>query len=570
MKLDLAQFREMNGYREATARAVDPETIAKAFAYKKDFLKRFIAIGPSQIDQRLGDTLYYVTRKYDGEFAMFVYQNGEAVTINRSGRTRLGLPCVDEAARRLEQAGVAEAVLPAEIYADDADKRTRVHDLIHALSKKGDVKTLRLAFFDILELGGAPFRPDSYAETWERLVQWFGGGVLVKTVEMQEAHSNADVRDLYRRWVEEGTAEGLVVRSNLPFVFKIKPRHSVEGVVVGFTEGTGDQRKQARTFLIALMPSEGKYQIVVHVGGGMEDNLKRDMFERLKDKVIDTDYMETDSNHVAFQMVKPELVMEFSVRDVIYETPNGPVTNPVLRLEGDRYVVDQIVSGVSLIAPVFEQFRDDKRADYPDVRLTQIQEFASFEPEEIIERPQVAMKESRLLLRDVYTKTLGDKFMLQKYLVWKTNKEETGQYPAYVLYYTNYSSGRMEPLQREIRASSSEEQIMELYRRYLEENVRQGWSKYEPKEDSSPPPDVADVRPAEGTSTRRQQAHGQPTSASTSDRKQDSGQSSAPPAKIATRKSARTSAASTPPKKQTSSSRSAGNKRASTSRSSRS
>lgn len=479
MKLDLSQFRDMNGYREGTARAVDPETIAKAFTYKKNFLKRFIAIGPSQIDERLGDTLYYVTRKYDGEFAMFVYQGGDAVTINRSGRTRLDLPCVDEAARLLREAGIGDAILPAEIYVDDGDKRTRVHDLIHALSKKGDVRTLRLAFFDVLELEGETYRPGSYMDTWELLNRWFGGARLVKAVEMEEAHSNAEVRDLYRRWVDEGTAEGLVVRSNLPFVFKIKPRHSVEGVVIGFTEGTGDQKNRARTFLVALMPAEGKYQVVVHVGGGMEENLKKDMFQTLQKKVIATDYIETDSNHVAFRMVPPELVMEFSVRDVIYETPNGPVTNPVLRLEGERYVVDRIVSGMSLIAPVFEQFRDDKRADYADVRLAQVQEFASFEPEEIVERPQVALKESRVLLRDVYVKTLGGKFMLQKYILWKTNKEDSGQYPAYVLHYTNYSSGRMEPLQREIRASADEEQIRELYRQYLEENVKQGWSKLE-------------------------------------------------------------------------------------------
>lgn len=475
MNINRDQFREMNGYREGKDRAIDPETLAQSFAYKKNFLKRFIAIGPSQIDERLGDTLYYVTRKYDGEFAMLAYQSGEAVTINRSGRTRLGLPCVEEAARLLQRAGVKQAILPAEIYVEDNDKRTRVHDLIHALSKKGDVRKLHLAFFDVLELEGAAFHPGNYRETWELLNSWFGRGQLVKTVEMQEARSNADVKELYRQWVEEGTAEGLVVRSNMPFVFKIKPRHAVEGVVIGFTEGTGDQRNRARTFLIALMPAEGRYQVVVHVGGGMEEILKKEMYERLKDRVISSDYIETDSNYVAFRMVEPEIVMEFSVRDVIYETANGPVMNPVLRVEKGRYVVEKIVEGLSLIAPVFERFRDDKRVDLADVRLAQVQEFASFEPEEIVERPSISLQPSRLLLRDVYTKQLGGKFMLQKYLLWKTNKEDTGLYPAYVLHYTNYSSQRLEPLQRELRASSSEEQIRELYRRYLEEYIKKGW-----------------------------------------------------------------------------------------------
>lgn len=477
MTLNRDKFREMNGYLEGKDGAIDPETLSKSFAYKKNFLKRFIAIGPSQIAERLGDMLYYVTRKYDGEFAMLAYADGEAVTINRSGRTRLGLPCVEEAARLLREAGVNEAILPAEIYVDDSDKRTRVHDLIHALSKKGDVSTLRLAFFDVLEREGQPFRPASYQETWELLTSWFGRGERVKTVEMQEARSNAGVRELYRQWVEEGTAEGLVVRSNMPFVFKIKPRHAVEGVVIGFTEGTGDQQNRVRTLLVALMPGEGRYQIVVHVGGGMEETLKQQIYERLKGRVIPSDYVDTDSNFVAFQMVEPELVMEFSVRDVIYETANGPVLNPVLRVENGRYTVEKIVEGLSLIAPVFERFRDDKQVDLADVRLAQVHEFASFEPEEIVESPQVALQKSSLLLRDVYTKQLGGKFMLQKYLLWKTNKENTGLYPAYILHYTNYSSQRLEPLQRELRASSSEEQIRALYGQYLEENIKQGWQR---------------------------------------------------------------------------------------------
>mgnify|MGYP003623325951 CR=1 FL=1 len=76
-------------------------------------------------------------------------------------------------------------------------------------------------------------------------------------------------------------------------------------------------------------------------------------------------------------------------------------------------------------------------------------------------------------------KTLGDKYMIQKYLIWKTNKEETGDFPAYVLHYTNYSSNRLEQLQREIRISDDKKHIMDLYRQYLVENIKKGWEKVE-------------------------------------------------------------------------------------------
>ncbi|MCD8102403.1 MAG: hypothetical protein LUE26_07540 [Alistipes sp.] len=477
MKIYEDRMRQMNGYLEGKIDAIDIETSSKALSYKKNFLKQFIAIYPQIIDSRLGDSRYYVTRKYDGEFATIVYDNGRVVTINRSGRTRIGLPCAEEAARLLKKAGVTQAIIPAEIYVDDRDKRTRTHDLLHALSKKGDVSGLHLAAFDILELDNQPYKPDNYIETHEQIVKWFARGKLVKPVEMEVATSSRQVKDLYRRWVDEGTAEGLVVRSDLPFVFKIKPRHYIDAVVIGYTEGTGNQQGQVRTFLVAMMAEEGLYQVVGHVGGGMKDELKTSMFDHLEERIVTSDYIETDSNHVAFRMVDPVTVMEFSVRDVIYETANGAVTNPVLRFEDGGWYFDRTVTGLSFIAPVFEKFREDKAANAVDIRLSQIEDFASFEREEIVDGAPAEKSPSEVLLREVYHKTLGEKYMIQKYVVWKTNKESAGDYPAYVLHYTNYSSNRRDQLQRELRVSDSEEQIMELYRTMLGENLKKGWEK---------------------------------------------------------------------------------------------
>lgn len=218
MKLYEEKLKQMTGYREGKIDAIDADTSSKALAYKKNFLKTFIAIYPQMIDKRLGDSRYYVTRKYDGEFATIVYENNMAVTINRSGRVRLGLPCAEEAARLLKKAGIKQAIIPAEIYVDDTDKRTRTHDLLHTLSKKGDVSILHLAAFDILELDNHSYKPENYIETHKQLLEWFKGGKLIKPVEMEVVGSNEGVKEIYRKWVDEGTAEGVVVRSDLPFV----------------------------------------------------------------------------------------------------------------------------------------------------------------------------------------------------------------------------------------------------------------------------------------------------------------------------------------------------------------
>ena len=67
--------------------------------------------------------------------------------------------------------------------------------------------------------------------------------------------------------------------------------------------------------------------------------------------------------------------------------------------------------------------------------------------------------------------------MVQKYLLWKTNKEGADpRYPAYVYHFTDYSSGRAKPLDRAIRISSSREQLAALMDADIAANVKKGWN----------------------------------------------------------------------------------------------
>ncbi|MCC8146741.1 MAG: hypothetical protein LIO93_09975 [Bacteroidales bacterium] len=134
MKVFDAKLKKHNGYFEGQSDAIDKPSAAKAAKYKKEFLKRFIPISPEQIDKRLGDTQYWVTRKYDGEFANLFYEKDQAVIVNRSGRVRKGIPCIEEAIKILKKNGIQQAVIPAEIYVYDEKKKTRVSDLVNALT----------------------------------------------------------------------------------------------------------------------------------------------------------------------------------------------------------------------------------------------------------------------------------------------------------------------------------------------------------------------------------------------------------------------------------------------------
>ncbi len=130
-----------------------------------------------------------------------------------------------------------------------------------------------------------------------------------------------------------------------------------------------------------------------------------------------------------------------------------------------------------MIHPILSRLREDKEVDEVDVRASQILERVEIDeleaPVARIDRPV-----STVLRREVFKKSLKGHTMVRKLLVWKTNKEATdANYPAYVVHFTDYSPGRLEPLQREVRLAPTEELAEALAAEMLAENIKKGWEK---------------------------------------------------------------------------------------------
>ena len=87
------------------------------------------------------------------------------------------------------------------------------------------------------------------------------------------------------------------------------------------------------------------------------------------------------------------------------------------------------------------------------------------------------MKPSILLERRAFRKESGGKTMLHKFLLWKTNKEQTGRYPAYIISHTDFSSGRKEMIKRDMLYSDDERQIRDLFAKELADNIKKGWEE---------------------------------------------------------------------------------------------
>ncbi|HNQ16348.1 MAG TPA: hypothetical protein PKM58_12335, partial [Pyrinomonadaceae bacterium] len=89
----------------------------------------------------------------------------------------------------------------------------------------------------------------------------------------------------------------------------------------------------------------------------------------------------------------------------------------------------------------------------------------------------IQLPKSEIVERIVYAKQQGDKKMVRKFMLWKTNKEASREYLPFIVYYTDFSSGRAEPIARNILPANTVEQANTMFAEMIEKNVKKGWEK---------------------------------------------------------------------------------------------
>ena len=57
---------------------------------------------------------YFVSKKYDGEFALCFFDGKTLLSVNPGGTVRVGLPCLEEAEALLKKAKVKECIFAGE------------------------------------------------------------------------------------------------------------------------------------------------------------------------------------------------------------------------------------------------------------------------------------------------------------------------------------------------------------------------------------------------------------------------------------------------------------------------
>ncbi len=346
--------------------------------------------------------------------------------------------------------------------------RPRCADVTSALTDGTRRDQLCLAPFDIVSLDGKSFEGLPYQETYNVLSSIFKAGAVCP-VQMKHAASLDEVQAIYDEWVECDGAEGLVIHSDSNIVSKVKPRHSIDAAIIGYT--TGDLG--VRDLMLAVRREDGLFQVFAVGSGSLSEADRASLAERLQPMEVESQYVLTDSRGIAYQMVRPEIVWEVSVIELVARGNDDKVRmNALVRFEDGQWIHEGMTPGVSALGLSFIRERSDKTPSETDIRISQLTDLCPFEE---IQGIRGEMTPSTVLDRRVYRKISGDKVMLHKFLIWKTNKEATGRYPAYIFYHTDYSSGRKDILKRDMAYAPDEAGIRSIFEEEILSNVKKGW-----------------------------------------------------------------------------------------------
>lgn len=449
-----------------------------ARAYKRNVAGKYRLVEGANIMEKIGGTDFCATRKYDGIMQVVFVESGSISAYNSGGTPTPGdLPCLHEFASLVKSAGISDGIFGAELYATiNSNGRERVCDVSQALADESLHDQLRLAVFDIINVNGADVVADHYKEKLDRLRSIFGKGSLVRNVAGKCLGSKAELTSLFNKVVTQQNAEGLVVHSENHIVYKVKPRHSIDVVVIGYTSGEDTRSEMLRDMLCAVIHPDGTLRQVCSVGTGFSDETRSSLYQRLRLLHADSDYIETDSRNVAFRMVRPEIVIEISAVDYVTENSAGePKQNMLLSFDNMTYTPLGKSSGMVMHSPVFIRERADKRPCPEDVRLSQLTDLCEFA--KVKSCFSGSLPASLVLARRVFMKRSGLNCMVQKFVLWKTNKEQTGVFPSYVLHHTDYNYSRREQLRRDLRVSESRDQIFKLLDEMIVTNIKKGWEE---------------------------------------------------------------------------------------------
>jgi AAA+ superfamily predicted ATPase len=473
--VDESRFRPFGcGSAAPIGSVADVAIAARLAAYKRNVAGQYQSIPPDEIQKKIPPGVHIVSPKIDGE-QWFIYSDGggDALLLSPTGRAVTGIPLTDEAARIISGQRILVA---GELFANGKPDRPRVHDVAAALGGGADADAGRLKFapFDLLQDGNEDAGRLQFAWRAERLRELFGNTERLRPVDFRQADGADTVAALFDEWVTRGGAEGIVVRCADGRILKIKPEITIDAAVIGFSESGGGCIGR---LLLALMRPDGKFQLIGSVGTGFTDEERVSFHRVLSGDLVPAAYRKATPEGTLYRFVRPRIVVEVKCNDLLtHRSDSSAIRRMALNYSDEKsWTPIRNVPAVSMINAVFVRIREDKSVEPVAVRFSQITDIVPVvNPDNAT--AEVSLPAPLIARREVYLKTTGDRTIIRKLIVWKTNRETADPlWPPFVAFFTDFAPGRKEPLKTDLRVASSLETIQPHVDEWLTANVKRGW-----------------------------------------------------------------------------------------------
>jgi hypothetical protein len=432
--------------------------------YRELVAQRYTATSIEDLDRLLPAPPYLTSKKIDGELWFISVESSGIKLIAANKRLADGDSAIHAAVKDLP----VGTVLAGELHVPKAGGRERVGDVTASLAKGGN--ELAFTAFDVVSHPEFSWQDSSFANRLETLRKLLPDSGPVSAVDVKEVGNSEGIKAFYKEVVEGTSAEGLIVRCPDGRILKVKPSIDLDLAVIGYTVQSSPEGEEVRSVLLAL--SDGDMFIPVGTSGNAVEGVSRsDLLKKLSKITVSSQYRHAASTGQLYQAVKPEVILECRVLDLQPVDSQGKVIRkPELKHTADGWVMGPSRPALSLINAVITRVREDKADVVSGSRWGQL-------PENLVAAPAASkeQKPSEVIRRQVWIKESKDKTDVRKLLVWKTHKEANPIFPAFVVHWTDYSSGRKAPLAREVKVATSQKDAEQIADSLVEENVKKGW-----------------------------------------------------------------------------------------------
>lgn len=440
----------------------------KILNYKHKVAGKYLPVRSDQILKRVFEMdKYYVSTKIDGNIC-FVNKDSNGISIVSHNNNSFKRPELEKECSEILKNKCGLFV--GEIYLHDESTRTRSYDFKREIGN--NLSNIRIALFDIISFENKDYKENEWKEKKKILSDNFKSDGKVYFLNEIELSSRKEIDEIFNKTIIESNEEGLVVRGENGPVFKIKEYHSFDMVILGYVNGYTDNFSLMKEILVGVMTEKNKFLITGVVANGFDieqrDKLSKD-FAKIK---VDSDSIIVSGAKIPFTMIKPIHVVEIESTDIINSTSNGFIKKHIINFK-NKYSFDKKTNSVSLTTPVFTRFRDDKKVNLNDVGINQITRVIEISEEES-ENP--VKPKSKIINKEVYTKTVKGATSVKKFLVWDTASNDD-KYPKFVYYKIDYSPTRASKLNRDIKVSDDKKQIQKIFANEIESNIKKGWIK---------------------------------------------------------------------------------------------